>query len=81
MDCNAIIFMCIMLIRFMERKCTVLDRRTRISWTTSSDPDIYEKFKKLSETTRIPASRLLDEALEDLLVKYGKIDKADKKTP
>lgn len=50
-------------------------------WTTATDPELYDKFKKLSTTTRIASTRLLDEAIEDLLVKYKVIDKADKKTP
>jgi len=29
-------------------------------------------FHKLSEETRIPMSRLMDEAIEDLLKKFGK---------
>ena len=28
------------------------------------------KLKKLSEITRIPVSRLIDEAIEDLLIKH-----------
>ena len=42
---------------------------------------LLEKFRELSAETRIPATRLLDEAIEDLLVKYNVIRKDDKKTP
>ena len=39
------------------------------------------KFRQLSTQTRIPASRLLDEAIEDLLVKYAVMTKEEKKNP
>lgn len=55
--------------------------RNRQQWSTATDKDLLARFRKLSEDTRIPASRLLDEALEDLLVKYKVIKKEDKKTP
>jgi metal-responsive CopG/Arc/MetJ family transcriptional regulator len=48
-----------------------LVNRTRIG--SSIDNKLYEDFKKLSAETRIPQSKLLDEAIEDLLKKYGKI--------
>lgn len=36
----------------------------------------YKKaMQQLSEETRIPQSKLLDEAIEDLLKKYGKLPK------
>lgn len=38
--------------------------------TMTVEYDLYVKLKKLSEMTRIPASRLFDEAVEDLLVKH-----------
>ncbi len=46
-----------------------LVNRTRIGNTV--DNGLLEKFKKLSESTRIPMSKLLDEAIEDLLKKYS----------
>jgi|GEM_PF-867430 len=55
--------------------------RNRKQISTAVDVEIYEKFKTLATETRIASTKLLDEALEDLLVKYGKIDKKDKKTP
>lgn len=45
----------------------------RTQFTTSTRNDLYTKYKNLSAETRIPATRLLDEALTDLLTKYGKI--------
>jgi predicted transcriptional regulator len=33
---------------------------------------LLAQLKKLSEETRIPQSRLMDEAIEDLLKKHGK---------
>lgn len=49
----------------------------RVRWTTSVDPDLLDKLKKLSKETRIAISRLTDEAIELLLEKHGE----DKKTP
>lgn len=43
--------------------------RTRIGNTV--DNDLLVQFKELSEKTRIPMSKLLDEALKDLLNKYS----------
>lgn len=45
----------------------MLVHRIRIS--NSIDKKLYNKLKKLSEDTKIPMSRLLDEAIEDLLKK------------
>lgn len=46
--------------------------RWRIRVTTSLDKELWDKFKKLSAETRIPISKLFDEAIEDALKKYGK---------
>ena len=46
--------------------------KTRIQISNSVDKIIWEQFQKLSERTRIPLARLLDEAMEDLLNKYQK---------
>jgi mRNA-degrading endonuclease RelE of RelBE toxin-antitoxin system len=46
----------------------MLKNRARLSSTI--DKNLFKKIKKLSEKTRIPVSRLLDEALEDLFKKY-----------
>ena len=53
--------------------------RNRTQWTTATDNELLEKFRQLSTQTRIPASRLLDEAIEDLLVKYAVMTKEEKK--
>lgn len=42
----------------------------RIAYGTKIDKMLKEGLQKLSEETRIPQSRLLDEAIEDLLKKY-----------
>ena len=55
--------------------------RNRKPWSTAIDKDLYEKLRLLSETSRIPATRLLDEAIEDLLVKHNVITKEEKKNP
>lgn len=57
------------------------DRKKRKQWTTSTDQDLYNGLKNLSAATRIASSKLLDEAIEDLLVKYKMIRKEDKKNP
>ena len=44
--------------------------RTRKSYTSSYDITLINRLKKLSSTTKIPQSKLLDEAIEDLLKKY-----------
>ena len=46
-----------------------LKYRTR--FTSSLKNELVELFNKLSSDTRIPKSRLLDEAIEDLLIKHG----------
>lgn len=46
------------------------DLATRERWGTSVDKDLLKEFKQLQKQTRIPMSRLLDEAIEDLLKKY-----------
>ena len=53
-------------------------KHTRRHWTITTDFELYTIFKKLSADTRIPSSRLLDEAIEDLLLKYKVIDKKEK---
>ncbi|MCE5221926.1 MAG: ribbon-helix-helix domain-containing protein [Clostridium sp.] len=46
----------------------MLKNRTRIG--SAIDTDLYNQLKDLSKKTRIPISKLLDEALEDLLKKH-----------
>lgn len=36
------------------------------------EASLVNAFRKLSEETRIPMSRLMDEAISDLLKKFGK---------
>lgn len=52
----------------------------RKHWSTSTDHELYTALKDYSEQTRIPVSKLLDEAIEDLLLKH-KIIKKKTKTP
>lgn len=47
----------------------------RERYTTTIGKEIIKKFKDLSAATRIPQSKLMDEALEDLLKKYEKESK------
>ena len=44
----------------------------RARFTSSLDKQLVEPFDSLAKKTRIPKSRLLDEAIEDLLKKYEK---------
>ena len=46
----------------------VLVNRTR--FTSSLKNELLEQFDELAKRTRIPKSRLFDEAIEDLLKKY-----------
>lgn len=46
-----------------------LKYRTR--FTSSLKNELIPLFDKLAKDTRIPKSRLLDEAIEDLLKKHG----------
>lgn len=44
----------------------------RTKLISSLDNKLVEPFNELSKKTRVPKSRLLDEAVEDLLKKYEK---------
>ncbi len=44
----------------------------RIRYTSSLKKELVPQLNRLSEQTRVPKSRLLDEAVEDLLRKYKK---------
>jgi hypothetical protein len=46
------------------------DLTTRKRYTNTIDIKLLESLKELSQQTRIPESRLLDEAIHDLLKKY-----------
>lgn len=48
------------------------DLVNRERYGVAVDKKILEKFRELAEKTRIPASKLADEAFEDLLNKYKK---------
>lgn len=56
----------------MKESQSDLVTRTRIGNTV--DNKLLDKFKKLSKETKIPMSKLLDEAIELLLNKYKKAD-------
>lgn len=47
-----------------------LVNRTR--FTTSIKNELYQSLGRLSASTRIPKSKLMDEAIEDLMKKYEK---------
>lgn len=48
----------------------LLVNRTR--FTSSMKNELMKDFDRLAAETRIPKSRLIDEAIEDLLKKYEK---------
>lgn len=52
----------------------------RTRFTSSLKNELVPLFDELSQKTRIPKSRLLDEAIEDLLSKHG-IDQNEKEKP
>ena len=52
-----------------------LKYRTR--FTSSLKNELVEPFDQLAAKTRIPKSRLLDEAIEDLLKKHGMQEKEE----
>ncbi|HDR8408798.1 TPA: ribbon-helix-helix domain-containing protein [Bacillus nitratireducens] len=43
--------------------------KTRKALSNAVRMDLYEQLKNLSDETKIPMSKLLDEAIEDLIVK------------
>ena len=45
----------------------------RKRFTSSLNTELVAEFDKLAQATRIPKSRLLDEAIEDLLKKHKKL--------
>ncbi len=44
----------------------------RVRFTSSLQKELMPQLDQLSRETRVPKSRLLDEAIEDLLKKYEK---------
>lgn len=46
------------------------DLKTRDRFSSTLDKEINEKFQQLTEKTRITKSKLLDEAIRDLVKKY-----------
>jgi len=44
--------------------------KTRKPLSNAVRIELYDQLKSISEETRIPMSKLLDEALEDLIKKY-----------
>ncbi|MEF9992430.1 MAG: ribbon-helix-helix domain-containing protein [Romboutsia sp.] len=47
----------------------MLKNRTKIG--SAVDKELYTKLQELSKITRIPISKLLDEAIENLLSKHN----------
>ncbi|EBU2048093.1 ribbon-helix-helix domain-containing protein [Salmonella enterica] len=53
--------------------------KNRKRFTSSRENKLVPLFDELSHTTRIPKSRLLDEAIKDLLKKHGVTVPADER--
>lgn len=49
--------------------------KNRIRIGSAIDKELYDQLKSLSDSTRIPISKLLDEALEDLIKKHQDLAK------
>lgn len=47
----------------------MLTHRVRLG--SSIDKELDEKLRELAKETRIPISKLLDEAIQDLLIKHS----------
>jgi predicted DNA-binding protein len=47
--------------------------KNRVAFSNAMAKELYEKFEQLQKDTRIPKSKLFDEAIELLLKKYGRI--------
>jgi post-segregation antitoxin (ccd killing protein) len=47
----------------------------RVRFGSSLDKELDDQLRKLHEETRIPISRLLDEAIEELLRKHKVLEK------
>ena len=64
------IFLRVIFLAFPALKITKKQEDERTwSWTTTIYTDLFMELKDLSEKTRIPVSKLTDEAIEDLLQK------------
>jgi len=48
----------------------VEDNKKRVQFATSVDKHLRDSLLALSQKTRIPQSKLMDEAIEDLLEKH-----------
>lgn len=55
---------------------TDLVTRKRIG--NSVDKQLYNELKKVSENTKIPMSKLLDEGIEYIIKKYGGVENGQK---
>jgi len=48
------------------------DLKYRVKISTTVDTNLHKAFEALARETRIPMSKLYDEAIADLLKKHGK---------
>lgn len=55
----------------MSERSDFMALSNRIKIGTAIDKKLNEQLKELSDKTRIPVSKLLDEAIEDLLKKHS----------
>lgn len=54
------------------------DLKNRVRTSDSVDKKLYEELKNISKKTKIPRSKLIDEAIELLLTKYEGVNKDEK---
>jgi len=50
------------------------DLKNRKRYTNSLDIELLSQLKDLSDITKIPQSKLLDEAIKDLLIKKKQLE-------
>lgn len=65
--CFNVMGICIIYLNTIQEEIML---KNRVRFSSSTKPDLFEKLKQLSEQTRIPITKLIDEALEDLIKKY-----------
>lgn len=53
-----------------QMEVIVIEKKHRKKFGTSVDKNLIDSLKLLSQKTKIPMSRLVDEAINDILKKY-----------
>lgn len=66
------IYLALTLYTYRKELKQLAELRYRAKKMFSINKELVERLEKLSKQTRIPQSRLIDEAIEDLLKKHDK---------